>query len=136
MLASNGSAFLPLFTILGWLGLITYWFPKRSGKMELGLDPRPGELNLEFSSDFTNHGVEPSLPVRLNFPGVRKICAQLRAASVKLAFRSTVWCGLKISCTPTTSAVNSVLIGPMTTGMIFGTNRLIDNCCVNFPLLV
>ena len=38
--------------------------------------------------------------------------AQLHAASVTLAFWSIVWCGFKISCTPTISAVTSGLIGP------------------------
>ena len=48
MEASDGSAFLPLFVILGWLGLITSWFPKRVGETELGLESGLGELNLEF----------------------------------------------------------------------------------------
>ena len=36
---SNGSEFLPLFAILGWLGLITYWLPKCAGYTDLGLEP-------------------------------------------------------------------------------------------------
>ena len=120
----------------GWLGLRISWFPKRAVDTELGLEPGLGELNLEFSSDLTSRGVERSLPVRLTFPGIRKMCAPVHAASVMLAFRSTVWSGLRISCAPTRLAVKSGLIGPMTTGMIFGTNRLINNLCVNFPLVV
>ena len=120
--ASNGSEFLPLFAILGWLGLITSWLPKPARETELGLEPGLGKINLDFSSELTYHGVELSLAVRLTFPGVRKMRAQLHAASVTLAFWSIVWCGFKISCTPTISAVTSGLIGPMTTGMIFGTN--------------
>ena len=136
MEASDGSAFLPLFVILGWLGLITSWFPKRAGEMELGLETGIGELNLDFSLDLMSRFVELSLPVRLNFPGFRKIRAQLRPVSATLAFGSTVWRGLKISCIPITSAVKSGLVVPMTTGMIFGTNWLINNFCVNFPLVL
>ena len=62
--------------------------------------------------------------------------AQLRAASVTLAFMRTVWHGLKISCMPITLTVIIGLIDPMTTGIIFGTNRLINIFCVKFPLLV
>ena len=69
---SNRSEFLPLFLILGWLGLITSWFLKRAGGADLWLEPGLGELNLEFSSDLTSFGVEFSLSVRLTFPGVRK----------------------------------------------------------------
>ena len=61
--------------------------------------------------------------------------AQLRATSVTLTFGRTVWRGLKLSCTLTTSAVTSGLIGPMMTGMIFGTNRLINNFCVKLSVV-
>ena len=125
--ASNGLAFLPLFAILSWLGVITSWFLNRTGETELGLDPVIGELNLEFSSELTSRGVELSLSLRLTSPGVWK----MRAASVTLAFGSTVWRGLKISCVPTTLAVMSGLIGTMTTGIIFGKTRLINNFCLN-----
>ena len=54
---SNGSALLPLFTILGWLGLIASWFPKRTGGTELGLDTDLGELNLELSLELMSRGV-------------------------------------------------------------------------------
>ena len=118
----NGLAFLPLFAILGCLGLITSGFMKRAGEKELGLETGLWEINLEFSLELTSRGVESYLPVRLTFPGVEKMRAQLRAASVRLAFETTVWRGLKISCTPTTSAVTSGLVCLMTTGMIFGTN--------------
>ena len=79
----------------------------------------------------------PFVVSRLTFSGVpRKIRTQLRAASVILAFGRTVRRGLKMSCTPIKSAVMIGLIGPMTTGMIFWTNRLINNFCVNFMLVV
>ena len=103
MISSNGSEFLPPFAILGWLGMITSWFLKHAGETELGLDTGIGELNLELSSELTYRGVESSLPDRLTFSGVRKICAQLRATSVTLAFGSTVLRGIKMSCRPTTS---------------------------------
>ena len=135
--ASNSLTFVPLFTILRWLGLITSWLLKCAVEMKLGLETGIGELNLEFSLELTSRGVESSLPVRLTFPGVtRKMRAQLRTASVTLTFGRIVRSGLKMSCTPTTLAVTSRLIGPMTTGMIFGTNRLINNFWVNFPLVV
>ena len=82
-------------------------------------------------------GVASSLPMQLTFPGVsRKMRVQLCADSVTITFGRTVWRGLKMSCTPTTLAVKSGLIGPMRTGMIFGTNRLINNFCIKFPLVV
>ena len=122
MEASNGSEFLPLFAILGWLGLKISWLPVRVGKTELGLETGLGELNLDLSSDLMLRGVALSLLVRLTFPGVsRKMCTQLRAVSVTLAFGRTVWRGLKMSCTPITSAGMSRLISPMITRMIFGT---------------
>ena len=60
---------------------------KRTVETELGLEPGIGELNLEFLSNLTSYGMELSLPVRLTFPGVRKMHAQLRAAFVALTFR-------------------------------------------------
>ena len=133
----NGSAFLPLFAIMGRLGLITSWFPKRNGEVELRLEPGLGEFKLDFVlADLTSYGVDPPLTVQLTFSRVWKMRAQLRATSVMLAFGSTVWHRFKISCTPTTSTVMSGLISLMMTGMIFGTNRLINNFCVNLPLVV
>ena len=83
------------------------------------------------------HGVSSSLLVWITFLEVSwKMPAQLRATSVTLSFRSTTWRGLKMSCTPITSMVMGGLISSMATWMIFGTNQLIDNFCVKFPLLV
>ena len=42
----------------------------------------------------------------------------------------------QMSCTPITSAVIGGLIGWLTTGMIFGTNRMINNFCANFLLVM
>ena len=117
--ASNGSSFLTLFAILGWLGLITSWFLKRAVDTEVLLKLGPWELNLEFIlAEFTSLCMALSFSVRLTFPGVRKIHAQLRIASVTFTFGSTVWHRLNISCTPTTSAVMSKLISTMTTGIV------------------
>ena len=60
------------------------------------------------------------------------MCALLRTASVTFAFGSTVWRGLKLSCTPTTPAVTSELIGPMATGMV----GLINIFCFEFLLVM
>ena len=84
-----------------------------------------------------SHGVALSLFVRLTFPEVpRKMCAQLCAASVTLTFGRTIWPWLKISWTPITSVVMGGFISRMITGMIFGTNRVINNSCANFLLVV
>ena len=131
--ASNGSVFLTLFAILGWLGLITSWSQKSAGKMEVLFKLGLWELNLGFVSvELTSLGVALSLSVLLTFRGVKKMCAQLRAMSVMFACGSTVWRGINISCNFTTLAVMSRLIGPMTTGMV----GLINNVCVYFLLVV
>ena len=78
------------------------------------------------------HGVIPAPPAYLP----RSPLENLRTISVTIAFGRTVWRRLKISCTPITSAVTSGLIDPMMPVMIFVTNRLINNFCVNFPLVV
>ena len=131
--ALNGLAFLPLFSILGWLGLITYWLTKCAGETELGLETEFGELNVKFSLEITSHGVATPLTVWFTLPEVPpEMCAQLRAVSVTLFFRSTVLRRLNISCTPVISTVMGGLIGRMTTDMIFGTNRLINIFVQNF----
>ena len=97
MEASNGSVFLPLLAILGWIGLTISWFLVQVGETELGLETGLGELNLEFSPETMLHGVALSLIVWLTFPGApRKMHAQLRTASVTLSFGSTVWRRLKM----------------------------------------
>ena len=91
------------------------------------------ELNLEFvSAELTSLGMTLSLYVGFTFPGVWEMCAQLRAASVTFASGSTVWRGLNIYCTPTTSTATSRLIDLMTTGMV----GLIYIFFVNFLLVV
>ena len=69
--ASNSSIFLPLFAILGWLGLITSWFLKRAGETEVLLKLGLWEINLEFVSAYlTSLGVAPYFSVRFTFTGV------------------------------------------------------------------
>ena len=130
--ASNRLAFLPLFAILGWLGLITSWFLKRAGVTKLGLEPVLGKLNLEFLSELTSYGMEPFLLIRLTFPGFRKIRPQLRVATVTLTFGSTAQNLLQYH----PIGGDERLISAMTTGVTLGTNRLINNFCVKFSLVV
>ena len=116
---SNGSAFLPLFAIPGWLGPITSWFLKRAWETEVVLKLGIWELNLYFVlAELTSLGIATSLYVQLTFPGVRKMCAQLHAASVTFTFGSTVRRRLNIYCTTTTSAVINGLVGPMILGWL------------------
>ena len=120
---SRGSEFLAHFAILERLGLITFCVPVRAGDIELGLEPRLGGFNLDFvSADLMSRGVDPSLPLRHTFLGVRKMRAQLRATSMMLAFGSTVWCGLRISYITTALAVTGRLFRLITNGTMFGTN--------------
>ena len=86
-------------------------------------------------ADVTWRGIVPARPAYLPM-SPQKMCTQLRTASVTLAFGRTIWRGLKMSWTPTKSAMTSEFIGPMITGMVFGMNRLINKCCVKFPLVV
>ena len=73
MRASNGSALLPLFTILlGCLGLTIYWSLNCAGKTEVTKKLGICKLNLEFVSEGkASLGVAPSLSGPLTFPGVR-----------------------------------------------------------------
>ena len=71
---SSGSAFLALLAMMDPLGLENSCVPVHYGEMELGLDLGLGGFNLAFASaELTSCGVEPSLPVRLTFLGVRKM---------------------------------------------------------------
>ena len=98
MRASSGLAFLTIIAMMDRLGLKISCVPVRAGEMELGLELGIGGSKLAFAlAELTSHGVEPSLPVRLTFLRVRKMHAQLRAVSVTLAFRSTLWRKPKIS---------------------------------------
>ena len=66
--ASNGSAFLLLFVILGWLGLMTSWFQKIAGETDILLKPGIWELNLEFvMAKLMSLGVVLSFPCGVPF---------------------------------------------------------------------
>ena len=77
-------------------------------------------------------GVSLSLSDPITFPLVRKMRAQGCAASVTFACERTVWRGLKLSCTTSTSVVTSGVISRMTAWMV-GLN---NNFCVEFTLVV
>ena len=87
-----GSAFFDLFAMMDCLGVVISCVPFRAGETEVLLELGLGGFNLVVATvELTSHVMEPSLPVRLSFLGVQKMCALLRAASVKLAFRSTIF---------------------------------------------
>ena len=135
--ASSGSAFLILFAMMDRLGLIIACVPVRAGEMVVLLNLGLGGFNLVVATaELKSCGMDPSLPVQLTLPGVWKMRAPLCAASVTLAFGSTVWCEPKISLIPVTSSVTSWLIGLMAPWMISGTNRLLNKFYVKFPLVV
>ena len=72
MEASNGSAFLPLFAILGWLGLKISWFPIRVGETEVATNVGHWKLDLDLvSEEEVSLGVAWSLSVPMTFPVVR-----------------------------------------------------------------
>ena len=51
MEASNGSAFLPLFEILGWIGLKTSWFPIRVGETGVAANVGIWKIDLDLVSE-------------------------------------------------------------------------------------
>ena len=58
MEASNGSMFMPLLAVLGWLGLKIFWFPIRVGETDVARNVGLWKLALE-SPKSTNFGVLP-----------------------------------------------------------------------------
>ena len=71
--ASNGSAFLPLFAILGWLGLKTSWFPICAGETDVVTNVGLWKLALDLiSEEEAPLGVARSLFVPIMFSVVRK----------------------------------------------------------------
>ena len=131
---SNGSALLYLFPILlGCLGMTIYRSMKCTGETEVTTKPGICKLNLEFISEGkASLGVALSLSVPLTFPGVQLIRAQLFATSVTFDCGRTVLHGIKLPRAPTTTAVMSGVIGPITTWMV----GLINNVYVEIPLVV
>ena len=62
--------------MLGWIGLILYWFPKIAREMEVLLKLGLWEFNLEFVlAELTSLGMALYLSMRFTFPGVHK-CAR------------------------------------------------------------
>ena len=73
MEASNGSTFLPLLAILGWLGLKIPWFPILVGETDVDTDVGIWQLTLDlFSEEEASLVVVWSLSVPITFPVVRK----------------------------------------------------------------
>ena len=119
------------------LGLTIYCVPVRVEELEVLLKFLIRGVNLAVATAvLTSHGVEPSLPVRLTYLGVRKMRVPLRAASVTISFRSTVCRVSKVFHIYGSSSMTSWSIGRIAPGMIFGTNRFFNNFCGNFTLVV
>ena len=71
MEASNGSAFLPLFAILGWLGLKIYWFPIRVGETDVATNVGLWQLALDLVlEEEVSLGVARFLSFPIKFPVV------------------------------------------------------------------
>ena len=89
--ALSCSEFLASVAMMDHPGLTIYWFPFRVGELEVLLKLGLGGVNLAVDTAvLTSRGVEPSLPVWLSSLGVRKMCASLSAASMKIFFGITV----------------------------------------------
>ena len=131
--ASNRSAFLPLFAILGWLGQKIYWFPIHVVETDMATNVGLWQLDLELlSEEEVSLGVARSLSVPIAFPVVRKMHAQGRATSVPFTCVRDVWCGLKISWATSTTTVTSGVMGRTTAWMV----GLMNNFCVQILLVV
>ena len=145
MEASNGSSFLPLFVILGWLGLKISWFPIHVQETDLATNVGVWQIALEIISEQEESlCVARSLSVPIMFLVVRKMFVQGRAASVTFACRRDVWHGLKISCSTFTSTVTSGVMGRtaawmaglMNNGNIFHFEILSVVSVAEIPLVV
>ena len=123
MEASNGSAFLPLFAVLEFLGLKIYLLPIRVGEMDVatnvGIPQLPLDLVLEEEASI---GMAQSLLVPIMF-------------SVTFACGREVSHGLKLSCVTFTSTVTSGAMGRTTAWMAWLINNGY-NFCVKIPLVV
>ena len=129
----NGSAFLPLLAVLGWLRLKVYRFPIRVGETDVATNIGIWRLALDLvSEEEASLGMARSLSVPITFPVVQKMQEQGRTASVTMACGRTVWRGLKLSCTTSALAVMSRLMGRTTACMV----GLSNNICVKIPLVV
>ena len=136
MEASSGSEFLPLFAILGWLGLKIYWFPIRVGETDVATNVGLPQLTLDLvPEEEVSLGVARSLFVPIKFPVVRKMIEQGRPAFVTIACGRDVWHRLKLSCATSTSTVTSGVMGWTTAWMAWFMNNGY-NFCVEIPLVV
>ena len=125
---TSGSEFLPSVAMMDRLGLTISWFPFLVGELEVLVKLGLGGINLSFiTTVLTCCGVEPSLCVRLASLGVRELCVPLCAVSVALAFGSTVWRVPKVSKICGRSSMTSWSTIQIVAGMIFGTNRFLNN---------
>ena len=84
--------------------------------------------------DFLWHGTVPACPAYLSW--TPKMRAPLRTAFLTISFDSTVWRASKVSQISGTSSVISLSIGWTSPGMIFGTNRLLNDFSGKFMLVV
>ena len=108
----NGLVFLPLLAVLGLFGLKISWFPIRVRETNVDTNVRLWQLALDLVSEGeASLGAEWSLSLLITIPVVRKMCAQGRATSVTFVSGRDVWCGLKLSCETSTSAVTSGVMG-------------------------
>ena len=136
MEASNGSAFLPLLEILGWLGLKIFCFPIRVGEKDVATNVGIWQLALDIVlKEEASLGVARSLSVPNMFPVVWKMHAQGRAASVTFACGRTLWRRLKLSCATSTLAVTSGVMGRTAAWMAWLMNNRY-NFRVEIPLVV
>ena len=128
MEASSGSKFLASRRTMDRLGLTIYCVPVRVEESEVLMQFGLWRVNLAVATEvLTSCSMDPPLPVRLTYLGVRKMRAPLRAASVMIYFWSTVWRAPKVSWITGTSSVTSWSIRRIAPWMIFGMNRFFNN---------
>ena len=122
---------MSLLAILGWIGLKISWFPIRVGETNVATKIGLWQLALDLvSEEEASLVMARYLSVPIMFPTVRKMRVQGRATSVTFPCGRTVWRGLKLSCTTSTSTVMIGIMGLMTAWMI----GLMNNLCVEIML--
>ena len=134
---SNGWASLIHLGPMDPLGLIIYWLPVMLGEPVILTPIRNREANLvDPMAVLPSRGVVLSVSCRLTSEGFRKTRAALRVASVTISFETIVWHTCKGSPLPAASSAIVWSIGGITTGIISGMSRLINNLHGEFPLVV
>ena len=122
-------------TGVAWTDNILFPSPRCGDRFRVGdwgWETQPGFL---IGADDPWRSVVPDRPAYLpRSPPENARATVFHVCDTRLWENPLAWA--QISCTPTTLAVMSGLIGLMATGMIFGTNRLINNFCVKLPLVV